>query len=102
MTQNQYILELLARRKALKERYDALLKEPQSYSISGSVSATNQTLAELRVEIAAIEQQLAQAVGASGPERTSAGPALGLRDSAGKTPEGPGSAPGGREGVCGA
>ena len=42
-----------------------------------------------------------EAVGASGPKPTSAGPALGLRGSAGKTPEGPGTAPGGREGACG-
>lgn len=61
-TMQDYIAELRARRAALLAQYDAILKEPQSYSVSGSVSATNIKLKELREEIAAVEAQLASAL----------------------------------------
>ncbi|MBQ7178800.1 MAG: hypothetical protein IJS08_15395 [Victivallales bacterium] len=64
MSETDKTLEvLIARKQRLQEAYDALIAEPESYSISGSVSATNQKLATLREEIAkadaAIEAYLA-------------------------------------------
>lgn len=50
---------LLTRRKAAQTAYDALIAEPQSYGITGSVSATNQRLADLRAEISALDAQIA-------------------------------------------
>ena len=61
------IRKLIERRKALQDAYDALVAEPQSFGISGSVNATNQRLSDLRVEIAAIDSQIAGCMqGASG------------------------------------
>ena len=57
---------LLERRKKLQDAYDALISEPASYSIQGSVSATNQRLADLRAEIADIDNQVSQLVGGGG------------------------------------
>ena len=62
-----YLEELKKRRAELLARYDALIKEPASYSVSGSVSATNQKLEELRKEIAAVEAQIASAMGLALP-----------------------------------
>ena len=66
-TRQQYIKELRERRAALLAQYDAITKEPASYSVSGSVSATNRSLEDLRKEIAAIEGQLASALGMAEP-----------------------------------
>ena len=52
------ISNLLTRRKTVKAQYDALLAEPASYSISGSVSATNRNLTELKEELASIDADL--------------------------------------------
>lgn len=49
---------LLLRRKAMRAEYESLMSQPQSYGITGSVSATNQRLADLRSEIAAIDGQI--------------------------------------------
>lgn len=62
-----YIEILKQRREALQAQYDAILREPSSYSVSGSVSATNRSLKELREEIAAVDRQIAAYFGVVGP-----------------------------------
>lgn len=57
---------LIARRNRLQEAYDALVGEPQSYGITGSVSATNVKMTELRREISAIDDKIAALVGRGG------------------------------------
>lgn len=52
------INHLMERRKALQEQYDALIAEPASYGITGSVSATNRGLNELRSELVAIDAKI--------------------------------------------
>lgn len=52
------INRLMERRKALQEQYDALVSEPASYGITGSVNATNRGLDELRTEIVAIDAKI--------------------------------------------
>ena len=64
---DRYLEELKQRRAAIQAQYDAILKEPQSYSVSGSVSATNRSLKELREELAAVDAEIAQHLGMSGP-----------------------------------
>lgn len=54
---------LLARRKKLQEAYDALVSEPASYGITGSVNATNQKLSDMRAELAALDNKIAALVG---------------------------------------
>ncbi len=61
------IRRLSARRETLQAAYDAAMTEPASYSINGSVSATNQKLAEMRAELDAIDNQLAALIGGAGP-----------------------------------
>lgn len=53
---------LLQRRKALQEQYDSMIAEPASYGITGSVSATNRGLKELRDEIATIDDKIANLI----------------------------------------
>lgn len=50
---------LMERRQAVQEAYDALIAEPASYGITGSVTATNRGLKELRDELAAIDDKIA-------------------------------------------
>lgn len=52
------INRLMERRKALQEQYDALVAEPASYGITGSVNATNRGLDEIRTEIVAIDAKI--------------------------------------------
>lgn len=49
---------LLKRRKAIQEQYDAVVAEPASYGITGSVNATNRSPEELRKELVAIDEKL--------------------------------------------
>lgn len=42
----------------MQAQYDAILAEPASYGITGSVNATNRGLDELRVEIEAIDKKI--------------------------------------------
>lgn len=49
---------LMKRRQKVQEEYDRLLSEPASYGITGSVSATNRGLKELRDEIVAIDDKI--------------------------------------------
>lgn len=53
------INRLMERKKALQEEYDHLIAEPASYGITGSVSATNRGLKEIRDEIAVIDDKIA-------------------------------------------
>lgn len=64
------LTDLYARRKKLQDAYDALITEPESYSIQGSVSATNRKLETLRKEIEAINRQIAMASGGDGIQRS--------------------------------
>jgi len=50
---------LLKRRQMLQQQYDQLVAEPASYGITGSVSATNRSLKEIRDEIACIDDKIA-------------------------------------------
>lgn len=61
------IRRLSTRREALQAAYDAAMAEPASYTINGSVSATNQKLADMRAELDAIDNQLAALIGGAGP-----------------------------------
>lgn len=51
--------KLLARRAAIQAEYDRLIAVPASYGITGSVSATNRGLRELRAELVAIDAKIA-------------------------------------------
>lgn len=53
------INRLMERRQALQEEYDHLLAEPASYGITGSVTATNRSLKEIREEISVIDDKIA-------------------------------------------
>lgn len=53
------IKRLIERRKKLQASYDALINEPAAYGITGSVNATNQKLADLRLELAALDNRIA-------------------------------------------
>lgn len=61
---------LIKRRKMLQDEYDRMITQPESYNISGSVSATNQKLETLRKEIEIIDRQIAAAAGGSGIQRS--------------------------------
>lgn len=61
---------LMARRQKLQDAYDAMITEPESFSINGSVSATNRKLETLRKEIEVIDRQIAAAAGSDGIERS--------------------------------
>lgn len=52
------IKRMLERRARLKRAYDDLICEPASYGITGSVSATNRRLDELRTEISVLDEQI--------------------------------------------
>ena len=64
------IRRLSARREKLQAAYDAAMAQPASYSISGSVSATNRKLETLRKEIDAIDAKIAMASGGDGIQRS--------------------------------
>lgn len=64
------LTDLYARRKKLQDEYDRLILEPESYTIQGSVSATNRKLETLRKEIVAINRQIAMASGGDGIQRS--------------------------------
>ena len=64
------LTNLYARRKKLQDEYDRLILEPESYTIQGSVSATNRKLETLRKEIEAINRQIAMASGGDGIQRS--------------------------------
>ena len=66
---NTALKALIARRNKLQAAYDRLIDEPESYSISGSVSATNRKLETLRKEIEVIDRQIAAAAGGNGIQR---------------------------------
>lgn len=57
------IKRLIERRKKLQASYDALINEPASYGITGSVNATNQKLSDMRAELAALDNKIAALVG---------------------------------------
>lgn len=57
---------LMARRNALSRQYDEILSQPESYSIVGSVSATNHKLEEIRKEISALDDKIETLCGARG------------------------------------
>ena len=61
---------LMVRRKKLQNAYDALITEPESYSITGSVSATNRKLDDLQKQIDNINQQITAAAGGDGIQRS--------------------------------
>ena len=63
------IRKLAKRRGELQAAYDELVSQPASYSISGSVSATNQKLSELRAEIDAIDAKIGALSGGGGIRR---------------------------------
>lgn len=52
------IKRMLERRARLQKAYDDLVCEPASYGITGSVSATNRRLDELRTEISVLDEQI--------------------------------------------
>jgi len=52
------IKKMLERRARLKQAYDDLICEPAAYGITGSVSATNRRLDELRNEISVLDEQI--------------------------------------------
>ena len=64
------LTNLYARRKKLQDEYDRMITQPESYNISGSVSATNRKLETLRKEIEVIDRQIAAAAGSDGIERS--------------------------------
>lgn len=70
MSNTKAIQALLIRKKKLQDAYDNLITEPESYSIQGSVSATNRKLESLRKEIEAIDRQIAVAMGGDGIQRS--------------------------------
>lgn len=57
---------LLQRRQAIQEEYDRMVAEPASYGITGSVSATNRNLKDLREELVAIDEKLNSLVAGGG------------------------------------
>lgn len=58
-TMRDRAIQRLRERKAkLQAAFDDLASQPASYSISGSVTATNQKLADLRNEIAVINRAI--------------------------------------------
>lgn len=57
---------LLKRRQAIQDEYDHLVAEPASYGITGSVSATNRSLKELRDELVAIDEKLNSLISGGG------------------------------------
>lgn len=61
---------LIKRRKMLQDEYDRMITQPESYNISGSVSATNRKLETLRKEIEVIDRQIVAAAGGSGIQRS--------------------------------
>jgi len=61
------IERIMARREELQRTYDAVMREPASYGISGSVNATNQRLADLRTEMASCDRQLRAVLGGGFP-----------------------------------
>ena len=80
MTENivqKAMKRLIERRKKLQEAYDALVAEPASYGITGSVNATNQKLSDLRAEIAALDNKIAALVN---PRTGVAGMSIALPD----------------------
>lgn len=54
--------KLLKKRSSLEEYAAELAKSPASYGITGSVSVTNQKVADVREEIATIDMQIKQLV----------------------------------------
>lgn len=69
------IAALIQRRKTLAAAYAQICADPASYSISGSVSATNQKMADLRAELAALDREIASILsGASAAGMTLAYP----------------------------
>jgi hypothetical protein len=57
---------LISRRNKLQEAYDALIGDPASYGITGSVSATNRRYDELRKELSAIDEKITALLGRGG------------------------------------
>lgn len=51
---------LLKKRKRLEETADELANMPASYGITGSVSVTNRSIADVKAEITAIDLQIKQ------------------------------------------
>lgn len=56
----QALKNLLVRRAELAKRIHAASLEPASFTIQGSVAATNRSLEELRRELGAIDAQIEQ------------------------------------------
>lgn len=61
-TKKKAIENLIKRRAKIQEEYDALLSEPASYGITGSVSATNRSLKDLRDELTAIDVKISSLI----------------------------------------
>jgi len=52
------IKKLIAKRTALREEYNSVMSEPASYGITGSVNASNRSLAEISAEITKVDRQI--------------------------------------------
>ncbi len=67
---NFRIKALLKRRAMLQAEYDRQISQPESYSITGSVSATNRKLDDLQKQIDKIDSQIAAEAGGDGIQRS--------------------------------
>lgn len=52
------LAKMICRWRELKKQYNELLNEPASYSISGSVSATNRNLEDLQREMDSVMRKI--------------------------------------------
>ena len=57
---------LLKRREAIQKAYDELICEPDSYGITGAVNVSNRKLADLRKELASIDDKISALVAGNG------------------------------------
>ena len=58
-TKKDILTGLVKRRADLRAAYDAAAGDPESFSLSGAVSATSRKLADLRSEIASLDAEIA-------------------------------------------
>ncbi len=57
-TQKDILSSLVQRRARLRAAYEAAAGDPESFSLSGAVSATSRKLADLRAEIAELDAKI--------------------------------------------